>query len=110
MGVTKSEIYTDQQNELATILKAIGHPARLAIIEQLLETNACICGDFSREIGLAQPTISRHLKELKNIGIIQGNVEGSSVCYCINPTRWNEIQQRLVGFFGRFFDEDKKCC
>ncbi len=110
MGVTKSEIYTDQQNELSVILKAIGHPARLAIIEQLLETKACICGDFSREIGLAQPTISRHLKELKAVGIIQGTVEGSSVCYCINPANWREIQKRLIGFFGRFATDDINCC
>lgn len=109
MGITKSEIYTTEQNELSIILKAIGHPARLAIIEQLLATKTCICGDFSREIGLAQPTISRHLKELKAVGIIQGTIEGTSVCYCINPLRWREIEEKLKGFFGRFAPESCKC-
>ncbi|MEM9835861.1 MAG: metalloregulator ArsR/SmtB family transcription factor [Bacteroidota bacterium] len=102
MGLTKTENYTAQQNEIASVLKALGHPARVAIIQQLLEMEACICGDFAKEIALAQPTISRHLKELKAIGIIQGTIEGTSVSYCIDPMRWREIQGMMNGLFDRF--------
>lgn len=109
MGLTKTSLYTSQQNELANLFKVLGHPARLAIIQQLIELKSCICGDFTQEIGLAQPTISRHLKELKAIGIIQGEVEGTSVCYCIDPVRWQSIQQQLNGLF-ELLGTDKKCC
>ncbi|MGI4751529.1 MAG: ArsR/SmtB family transcription factor, partial [Janthinobacterium lividum] len=85
MGLTKTEIFTEQQNRLAVMLKAIAHPARIAILQQIISSNACICGDLVDELGLAQPTISQHLKELKNAGLIQGTIEGVSVCYCINP-------------------------
>ena len=109
MGATKSDLFTKKQNELANMAKAIAHPARIAILQQLIKTNACICGDLAEELGLAQPTISQHLKELKNAGIIQGTVEGTSVCYCINPKVWQQYQQ----FFNQFFAEIKpneKCC
>src|ERR1700740_1663700 len=89
MGLTKTEIFTDEQNRLAVQLKAIAHPARIAILQQLIKANACICGDLVEELGLAQPTISQHLKELKNAGLIQGTVEGTSVCYCISPKGWS---------------------
>lgn len=102
MGVTKTDVYSKEQNELATILKALGHPARLAIIQQLLSKKCCICGDFTHEIPLAQPTISRHLKELKAIGIIAGTVEGSSISYCINAQRWQEIQAMCQSLFNSF--------
>lgn len=109
MGLTKTAGYTDQQNELARILKALGHPARIAIIEQLLAVDRCICGDFTDEIPLAQPTISRHLKELKAVGIIQGTIEGTSVKYCIDAQRWREIQGRLNALFDTYaLDQD--CC
>lgn len=111
MGATKTDLFTKEQNELATMAKAIGHPARIAILQQLIKTNACICGDLVDELGLAQPTISQHLKELKNAGIIQGTVEGTSVCYCINPKVWKQYRQ----FFNDFFVELKmnkkgECC
>lgn len=108
MGVTKTAIYTEQQNELATILKALGHPARLAIIQQLLSKECCICGDFTNEIPLAQPTISRHLQELKAIGIIAGTVEGTSISYCIHPQRWRAIQAMLQSLFNDF--DGDLCC
>ena len=66
MGATKTEYFTDQQNEIASLAKAIGHPARVAIIEYLIKVDACICGDIVNELPLAQPTVSQHLKELKN--------------------------------------------
>ena len=90
MGITKSEIFSPQQNQIATIAKAFGHPARVAILQHLFKINSCICGDLVDVIGLAQPTISQHLKELKNLGIIKGTVEGTSVCYCIDQEFWEE--------------------
>ncbi len=100
MGITKSEIFTKQQNEIALIAKAFGHPARVAILQHLFKMQTCICGDLVSEIGLAQPTISQHLKELKNLGLIKGNVEGTSVCYCINKEKWNEA----LGLFKEFLE------
>jgi len=102
MGLTKTEIFTEQQNRLAVMLKAIAHPARIAILQQIISSNACICGDLVEELGLAQPTISQHLKELKNAGLIQGTIEGVSVCYCINPVVWDEFQNQLGGFFNTY--------
>ena len=81
MGITKSEIFTDHQNEIALFAKVLGHPARVAILQHLFKINACVCGDLVDEIGLAQPTISQHLKELKQLGLIKGTIEGTSVCY-----------------------------
>jgi len=111
MGATKTDLFTKEQNELANMAKAIAHPARIAILQKLIKTNACICGDLAEELGLAQPTISQHLKELKSAGIIQGTVEGTSVCYCINPEIWKQYRQ----FFFEFFTEvgarpGNKCC
>lgn len=109
MGLTKTEIFTDQQNELAKIAKAFGHPARVAIIQHLLKVNKCIGNEIVEEVALAQPTVSRHLKELKNIGIIQGTVEGTSMCYCINPERWKAIQGLFNNLFNAFCT-DENCC
>ncbi len=109
MGLTRTELFTDQQNELAALAKALAHPARIAIIEYLLKSNTCINGDLVQELGLAQPTISQHLRELKSIGIIQGTIEGVSVCYCINPTRWIEIQKLFSDLFATF-KNPSECC
>lgn len=99
MGITKSDLFTKKQNDLANKAKSIGHPARIAILQYLLKMNACFCGDLTQELGLAQATVSQHLKELKNAGLIQGTVEGTNVCYCIDPKVWNEYKQLLSGFF-----------
>ena len=99
MGATKTDLFTKKQNDLANMAKALGHPARIAILQQLVNANTCICGDLVDELGLAQPTISQHLKELKNAGLIQGTVEGTSVCYCIDPKAWNDYRQVLSAFF-----------
>ena len=109
MGLTKTEIFTKEQNHLAIMLKAIAHPARVAILQHLIKTNACICGSLVDELGLAQATISQHLKELKNAGLIQGTIEGVSVCYCIEPNTWKLLQQQLDSFFGSYGDK-AKCC
>jgi DNA-binding transcriptional ArsR family regulator len=108
MGVTKSEIFTNQQNTIAKIAKVLGHPARIAILQYLFKSQSCICGDLVDEIGLAQPTISQHLKELKNIGLIKGTIEGTSVCYCIDKENWIEIQTTLNKFLNT--DIATNCC
>jgi predicted transcriptional regulator len=109
MGLTKTEIFTEQQNKLATMLKAMGHPARIAILQQIINANACICGDLVEELGLAQATISQHLKELKNAGLIQGTIEGVSVCYCIEPNAWKLLSENLSQFF-KSYKEPGSCC
>lgn len=109
MGLSKTEIFSTKQNELATLAKSLGHPARIAIIEYLLRQNACVCGDIVSELGLAQATVSQHLKELKNAGIITGDIEGTKVCYCINMAKWEQVR----GIFGLFFDQKvdrNNCC
>ena len=109
MGITKTEMFTDKQNKLATLFKVLGHPARIAILQHIINQKTCICNDLVEELGLAQATISQHLNELKNIGIIQGTIEGKSVCYCIEEKVWREIQQE----FNVFFNQDVKanqCC
>ena len=108
MGATKTEIFTEKQNKLAQMMKALGHPARIAIIQQLLKTNACICGHLVDELGLAQATISQHLKELKNAGLIQGTIEGTSVCYCIDPKIWKQYKKELEAFFIPC--DNNNCC
>src|SRR5476649_1772004 len=109
MGLTKTEIFTEEQNKLAVQLKAIAHPARIAILQELIKANACICGDLVNELGLAQATISQHLKELKNAGLIQGTIEGVSVCYCIEPTAWENLQNELNSLFSSYKDMNN-CC
>jgi predicted transcriptional regulator len=109
MGITRTDIFSEEQNRLAIVLKALAHPARIAILQYIIKQNACICNDLVNELGLAQATISQHLKELKNIGIIKGNIEGTSVCYCINEVIWKEIKEEL----NLFFIDDvsiNKCC
>jgi predicted transcriptional regulator len=109
MGLTKTEIFTKEQNKLAVQLKAIAHPARIAILQELIKANACICGDLVGELGLAQATISQHLKELKNAGLIQGTIEGVSVCYCIEQKAWKNLQNELNDLFLSY-KEKNNCC
>lgn len=108
MGVTKSEKFTEAQNEISKFAKVLGHPARVAIIQHLFKIDTCICGDLVEEIGLAQPTISQHLKELKNLGLIKGNIEGTSVCYCINQENWNTMKTLITDFLS--LDTKNTCC
>ena len=106
MGITKTDLFTENQNDIATLAKAIAHPARVAIIEYLLKVNACICNDIVNELPLAQPTISQHLKELKNAGIIKGNIEGNAICYCIDEKTFSKIQ----GLFEKSPVIKNSCC
>ena len=100
MGLTKTDLFTEEQNRISTFAKVLGHPARIAIIEHLFKTDSCICGDLVEVVGLAQPTISQHLKELKKIGFIKGNIEGTSVCYCIDQENWKSMKSIVFQFLN----------
>ncbi|MCX7549109.1 metalloregulator ArsR/SmtB family transcription factor [Xanthomarina sp. F1114] len=110
MGITKSEIFTEEQNNIAQIAKVFGHPARVAIIQHLFKIDSCVCGDLVNEIGLAQPTISQHLKELKKLGIIKGSIEGTSVCYCIDQDKWKSVKQIITQFLEQETGINNDCC
>ncbi|WP_299435898.1 metalloregulator ArsR/SmtB family transcription factor [uncultured Maribacter sp.] len=110
MGLAKSEMFTDKQNLISSYAKVFGHPARVAILEHLFAINSCICGDLVDVIGLAQPTISQHLKELKNIGLIKGNVEGTSVCYCIHKENWTAMKATINEFLNQDINCNTDCC
>ncbi|MBQ0151610.1 MAG: winged helix-turn-helix transcriptional regulator [Chryseobacterium sp.] len=108
MGSSKTDFFTEKQNEIAKIAKALGHPARIAIIEYLLKVNECICGDIVNELPLAQPTVSQRLKELKNAGLIKGSIEGNTICYCID--------EKAFSILNNYFSEipeklkNQSCC
>lgn len=101
MGLAKTEIFTDQQNEIALFAKVFAHPARVAIIQYLFKLSTCVCGNLVNEIGLAQPTISQHLKELKKLGLIKGSIEGTSVCYCIDEDNWAKMKTVMSDFMNQ---------
>lgn len=101
MGITKTDLFTEEQNDFALIGKAFSHPARVAILQHLLKMNACINSDLVQELGLAQATISQHLKELKAIGLIKGTVDGVSMNYCIDQTNWKRTQSMFEQFFNQ---------
>ena len=111
MGITKTNLFTKKQNDLAILAKALAHPARIAILEYLLQSNKCINGDLVNELGLAQATISQHLKELKNAGLIQGNISGASMSYCIQPENWRGVQKLLNSMFDKIGEANPgDCC
>ena len=110
MGATKTDHFTNRQNELATLAKAIGHPARVAIIDYLVKVDSCICGDIVNELPLAQPTVSQHLKELKNAGIIKGNIEGNSICYCIDEKVFAKLQHFFTNIAAKIEKKKSNCC
>lgn len=99
MGRTKACEFSDSENELACLAKALGHPARIAILQLLIEKKSCICGDIVGELPLSQSTISQHLRELKEAGLIRGTIEGVSVCYCINKDAWQKSRKLMESFF-----------
>ncbi len=106
MGLSKADQFNTKQNRLAIIAKALGHPARVAILEYLAKTNACVCGDIVEVLPLSQSTVSQHLRELKEAGLIKGEIEGTSVCYCIDENGWTEAREMLSGFLTTI----QKCC
>lgn len=101
MGATRTDHYSDIQNDIAKIAKALGHPARVAIVDYLVKVNDCICGELVNELPLAQPTVSQHLKELKNAGIIKGEIEGNAICYCINEQIIGKMNHYLSQILGK---------
>ena len=105
MGVSKNSLFTKEQNRLASLAKALAHPARIAILQHLLTVQGCICGDLVEVLPLSQSTISQHLKELKKAGIITGEIEGVKTCYCINTKAWEEARLMLTGLLS-----NKGCC
>ncbi|MEN2436764.1 metalloregulator ArsR/SmtB family transcription factor [Weeksellaceae bacterium A-14] len=102
--------YTENQQEMATLFKALGHPARVAIIEHLLKINACIVGDIVDELPLAQPTVSQHLKELKNAGLIKGSIEGNTICYCVDEKGIEKLNNYFSRFQSKLNKQENKCC
>ncbi len=109
MGATKSYEFGTKENKLANYAKALAHPARIAILNFLAAKAACQCGDIVAELPLSQSTVSQHLKELKNAGLIKGEIEGAKVCYCIDEKEWKAAQKWLNQLFDSF-KENNKCC
>jgi len=108
MGASKTEQFSESHNAMATLLKALGHPARVAIIEYLLKAENCICGDIVNELPLSQPTVSQHLKELKAAGLIKGTVEGNAICYCLDLATISVLRDYFAGLSVQL--ESKNCC
>lgn len=108
MGLTKTEVFTAEQNRIADLAKAFAHPARVAILQHLVKTQSCICGDLVDVLPLSQATVSQHLKELSRIGIVKGNVQPPRVCYCINEVVWAEAQAIFGALLTSF--EGNLCC
>lgn len=110
MGASKTDHFTNKQNQIATIAKALGHPARIAILDYLLKVDTCICGDIVNEIQLAQPTISQHLKELKNAGIIKGSISGTAICYCVDDKALQIFQKYFNQIELQIQKKKSNCC
>jgi len=108
MGLTKTEEFRKTHLDLATLAKALGHPARIAILQFLIKSKSCICGDIVDELPLSQSTVSQHLKELKSAGLIKGNIDGPSVCYCIDEKNWFKAKKLLGDLFESYDGQD--CC
>lgn len=109
MGLTKVEEFTVKENKIAAYAKALAHPARVAIIQMLLKKQSCICGDIVEELPLSQSTVSQHLKELKNAGLIKGDIDGVTICYCVDEKEWQQAKQYLGALLNTPV-ADKKCC
>ena len=102
--------YSDKQEQLARFAKAMGHPARMAILEFLAGQDACYFGDIHEELPIAKATVSQHLKELKEAGLIQGEIETPKVKYCINRENWEIARQLLAEFFADCVSKKRSCC
>lgn len=109
MGATKSHEFNTKENRLAKYAKALAHPARIAILKFLASKAACQCGDIVDELPLSQSTVSQHLKELKDAGLIKGEIEGARVCYCIDEKEWKAAQTWLNQLFDSY-KAANKCC
>lgn len=110
MGTSKTTAYSSKEMELAKYAKALAHPARVAILNLLLKKKACICGDIVDELPIAQSTVSQHLKELKDAGLIKGDIEGVSTCYCIDEKNWNKASTLIKQMLDNYSGTNKQCC
>lgn len=111
MGITKIKAYQSNELELAAFSKALGHPARIKILNYLAKQKKCVNSDLVSELGLAQSTVSQHLKELKNIGLIQGTVSGVSMNYCIDRRKWTKAKALILEFFDKEMERwNNECC
>jgi len=109
MGLTKTEEFTVKQNKIAKYAKALAHPARIAILELLIKKQSCVCGSIVEELPLSQSTVSQHLKELKEAGLIKGDIEGAKVCYCIDEKEWESASNYVNTLFSNY-SPNSKCC
>ena len=109
MGTTKTEEFTIKDNKIAKYAKALAYPARVAILQLLIKKQACVCGDIVDELPLSQSTVSQHLKELKEAGLIKGDIDGAKVCYCIDEKEWENAKGYLTSLFETFTNKTK-CC
>jgi DNA-binding transcriptional ArsR family regulator len=109
MGATKAEEFSVKDNRLSKYAKALSHPARVAILKLLIKQNSCICGDIVEELPLSQSTVSQHLKELKEAGLIKGEINGVKICYCIDEAEWKKARQILDELFGTY-QPINSCC
>ncbi len=107
MGASRTDIYTEEINEIADMAKVFAHPARVAILQYISTQESCICNDIVDEIGLAQATISQHLKVINDAGLLKGDFQGKSICYCLNIDRFQKFQTLLNSFFNK---TKSNCC
>ncbi|ULQ55688.1 metalloregulator ArsR/SmtB family transcription factor [Flavihumibacter rivuli] len=111
MAINKKDIFNKEEQEIAAFAKAIAHPARVAILKVLAERNECICGDIVEVLPLAQSTVSQHLKELKDAGLIKGTIDGPRSCYCINWEILASLLEQFNALFGTLqLNQGKTCC
>lgn len=110
MGTSKSEQFTIRENKIAGYARALAHPARVAILDLLIKKQSCICGDIVDELPLSQSTVSQHLKELKEAGLIKGEIEGVKVCYCIDEKEWEQAKKYLSKLFGDYTPNKGSYC
>jgi len=110
MAQHKKESFTQKEQALAEFAKSIAHPARIAILKVLAQRNECICGDIVDELPLAQSTVSQHLKELKNAGLIEGTIDGPRSCYCINWKAFEKFMSEFSLLFNNLKVKNEKAC
>ena len=108
MGITKTKAFTKEENQLAVWAKALAHPARIAILNHLIQTRQCICGELVDVLPLSQSTVSQHLEVLREAGLIKGNINGASICYCIDEKNWNKARKAVADFLESY--NGQVCC
>ncbi len=109
MGVTQSQKFNTRENKLADYARALAHPARIAILQFLIKQKTCFCGDIVKHLPFSQSTVSQHLKELKEAGLIKGEIEGVRTCYCINEKEWKRAQKQINNLFDNYTGYND-CC